>query len=84
MTASESKKSKRLNVMVSESLVEWAASAAESRGISLSALVRNSLEAERERELERQISQAAESLAKMYEEDDELTAFTALDGDEFA
>lgn len=84
MIASESKKSKRLNIMVSQSLVEWAASAAESRGISLSALVRESLEAERERELERQISEAAESLATMYEEDDELTSFTALDGDEFA
>jgi post-segregation antitoxin (ccd killing protein) len=84
MVASESKKSKRLNVMVSQSLVEWAASAAEARGMSLSALVRESLEAEREREFERQISEAAESLSKMYEEDDELTAFTALDRDEFA
>lgn len=84
MVASESKKTKRLNVMVSESLVEWAASTAEARGMSLSALVRESLEAERERALEQQISEAAASLASVYEEDDELTAFTALDGDEFA
>lgn len=83
MVASQSKKTRRLNVMVSESLVEWAESTAESRGISLSALVRKSLKAERERELERQISQAAEALANMYEDDEELTAFTALDGDDF-
>jgi post-segregation antitoxin (ccd killing protein) len=82
--ASESKKTRRLNVMVSESLVEWAASTAESRGMSLSALVRDSLQAEKERSLERQITQAADSLANMYENDHELTAFTALDGDEFA
>lgn len=84
MVGSESKKSKRLNVMVSESLVEWAASTAESRGMSLSALVREALEAERERALEEQIAQAAESLASVYEDDDELTAFTSLDGEEFA
>ena len=84
MAASESKKSRRLNIMVSESLVEWATSTAESRGMSLSALVRESLEAERDRTLDKKISEAAESLADMYENDQELTAFTSLDGDDFA
>ena len=84
MTASESKKSRRLNIMVSESLVEWATSTAESRGMSLSALVRESLEAERDRTLDKKISEAAESLADMYENDQELTTFTSLDGDDFA
>lgn len=84
MVASESKKTRRLNVLISESLVDWAASTAESRGMSLSALVRESLEAEKERTLERRISEAAEALANMYEVDDELTAFTSLDGDDFA
>jgi hypothetical protein len=84
MAASKSKKSRRLNIMVSESLVEWATSTAESRGMSLSALVRESLEAERERTLDQKIAEAAESLADMYENDQELTAFTSLDGDDFA
>lgn len=84
MVASDSKKTKRLNITVSESLVEWAASTAEARGMTLSQLVRESLESERERALEEQISKAAESLASVYKEDDELTAFTALDGDEFS
>lgn len=84
MAASDSKKSRRLNIMVSESLVEWAMSTAESRGMSLSALVRESLEAERERTLDQKIAEAAESLVDMYENDQELTAFTSLDGDDFA
>jgi post-segregation antitoxin (ccd killing protein) len=84
MAPSESKKSRRLNIMVSESLVEWATSTAESRGMSLSALVRESLEAERERTLDHEIAEAAESLAEMYENDQELTAFTSIDGDDFA
>jgi post-segregation antitoxin (ccd killing protein) len=84
MAPSESKKSRRLNIMVSESLVEWATSTAESRGMSLSALVRESLEAEKERTLDQKIAEAAESLAEMYENDQELTAFTSIDGDDFA
>ena len=84
MAASDSSKSKRLNVIMNESLVEWAISAAQSRGISLSALIRYSVEAERERSLEQQILDAAESLAMMYENDEELTAFASLDGDDFA
>lgn len=84
MTGSESSKSRRINVMVSEPLVEWASEAAEERGMSLSALVRQALERERERLLEQEISEAAEELAELYESDDELTAFAALDSEDFA
>lgn len=84
MDVTKEKKNKRLNILVSESLVDWAASAAEARGISLSAFVRQSLEAEKERILESQISSAADLLVDLYENDDELTAFTSLDGDEFS
>jgi hypothetical protein len=83
MEEAKEKKNRRLNILVSESLVEWATNVAESRGLSLSAFVRQSLEAERERILERQISSAAEMLVDVYENDGELTAFTSLDGDEF-
>ncbi|MGD8849283.1 MAG: hypothetical protein PVF18_06140 [Anaerolineales bacterium] len=84
MDVAKEKKNKRLNILVSESLVDWAASTAEARGISLSAFVRQSLEAEKERILESQISSAADLLVDLYENDDELTAFTSLDGDGFS
>lgn len=84
MYETKEKKNKRLNILVSESLVDWATAVAESRGLSLSAFVRQSLEAEKERILENQISSAADMLVDLYENDDELTAFTSLDGDEFA
>jgi hypothetical protein len=84
MDVAKEKKNKRLNILVSESLVDWAVSTAEARGISLSAFVRQSLEAEKERILESQISSAADLLVDLYENDDELTAFTSLDGDGFS
>lgn len=84
MSAYEVKKNRRLNIMISQPLAEWAASAAESRGISMSSLVRESLEAERKRELEKQLTEAADSLSALYEEDADLTALTALDGDDFS
>ncbi len=83
MDVTKEKKTRRLNILVSESLVEWATEAAQFRGISLSALIRQSLEAEKERIRESQISSAAEKLVDLYENDDELTAFTSIDGEEF-
>lgn len=83
MLASEPGNTKRLNVMVSESLVEWATEVAELRGMSLSALVRLALEKERERTRENEIEQAAENLAILYSSDHELTAFTAIDAEDF-
>lgn len=83
MITSESPKTRRLNIMMSESLVEWATAVAERRGMSLSALVRLALEKERERTRENEIAQAAENLASLYRSDHELTAFTAVDGEDF-
>lgn len=83
MMAQDREKSRRVNLMVSEPLVEWASQEADARDMSLSALIRHVLEQERERVLERKLASAAESLEEMYRSDDELTAFTALDGDEF-
>ena len=83
MFAPEPSNARRLNVMVSESLVEWATEVAERRGMSLSALVRLALEKERERTREHEIEQAAENLATLYSSDHELTAFTAVDAEDF-
>ncbi len=77
-------KSHRLNIMISESLVEWAARTAETRGMTVSALVREALERECERSHEEAIAQAAEALAPLYTSDEKLTEFLALDGEDFA
>ena len=82
--APETSKTRRVNIMISETLIEWASRTAEVRGISVSAFVREALEKERERSREQAIAQAAESLAALYRSDEELTAFLALDGDDFA
>ena len=50
----------------------------------MSAFVREAVERECERAQEQALSEAAESLAALYESDRELTAFLALDGEDFA
>jgi post-segregation antitoxin (ccd killing protein) len=77
-------KTRRVNIMISETLIEWASRTAETRGISVSALVREALERERGQSREQAIAEAAESLAALYRSDENLSAFRALDGDDFA
>jgi len=84
MPTSEAPKTRRLNIMISESLIEWASTTAETRGITVSAFVRQALEKECERAQEQAIAQAAEALAPLYSADENLTAFLALDGEDFA
>ena len=84
MLVVDAPKTRRLNIMVSEALIEWASLTAESRGVTVSALVREALERELERTRELTIAQAADRLASLYKSDDDLTAFSALDGEEFA
>ena len=84
MSVVNAPKTRRLNIMVSESLIEWASLTAKSRGVTVSALVREALERELERTREQAIAQAADCLAPLYKSDDELTAFSALDGEDFA
>ena len=84
MCAARTSKTRRVNLMISETLIEWASRTAETRGISVSALIREALEREREQTREQAIAQAAESLAALYRSDENLTAFLALDGDDFA
>ncbi len=84
MLTKEAPKTRRLNIMVSESLIECLSANAEDRGMSMSAFVRQAIERECERSQEQVLTEAAESLASLYESDNELTAFLALDGEEFA
>lgn len=84
MLSNETSKTRRLNIMVSESLIECLAANAEDRGMSMSAFVRQAVERECERTQDQVLAEAAESLASLYESDSELTAFLTLDGEEFA
>lgn len=84
MVSNEAPKTRRLNIMVSESLIECLAANAEDRGMSMSAFVRQAVERECERTKDQILEEAAEALASLYESDSERTAFLALDGEEFA
>jgi metal-responsive CopG/Arc/MetJ family transcriptional regulator len=50
---------------------------------NFSELVRNMLEEQIEQHQKAQLAKAARALLADYEKDEELTAFTALDGDDF-
>ena len=84
MMNNEAPKTRRLNILLSESLGECLSASAEDRGMSMSAFVREAVEKECERTQEQILAEAAESLATLYESDEELTAFMALDGEDFA
>jgi post-segregation antitoxin (ccd killing protein) len=84
MYANETPKTRRLNILVSESLIECLAANAEDRGMTMSAFVRQAVERECERTQDQLLAEAADSLLSLYETDKELTAFSDLDGEEFA
>ncbi|HLC34471.1 MAG TPA: ribbon-helix-helix protein, CopG family [Anaerolineales bacterium] len=79
----EAPKSRRLNILVSESLIESLTATAKSRGLTVSAVVRQAVESECRRSHEEALARVAEALAPLYKTDKELTAFQALDGEEF-
>lgn len=84
MAVRKKDKTRRLNVLVSESFYERLSRVAEKYNLSKSSFVRRAVERELEiREAER-LEHAAAELASLYETDQELTAFTALDGEDFA
>lgn len=84
MLTNEAPKTRRLNILLSESLIECLSASAEDRGMSMSAFVREAVEKECERIQEQILTEAAELLAAFYESDGELTAFSSLDGEDFA
>lgn len=82
--AIDERQAKRLNIMIGEGLLHWAARTAESRGVSVSALVRDALEKERERSREEELDTAAESVASLYRSETKLRDLRDLDGEDFA
>ena len=75
MLASEAPKTRRLNIMVSESLIECLAANVEVRGMSMSAFVRQAVERECERAQEQVLAEVAESLASLAEPREQAQPF---------
>jgi metal-responsive CopG/Arc/MetJ family transcriptional regulator len=76
-------KTQRLNILLSESLLTRIGRVAASRGISKSAFVRLAIEKELEESREQELRKVAEALAPLYKTNEELTAFSALDGEDW-
>ncbi len=77
-------KLKRIQFLISENQKKFLDEIAQSEGVSFSALVRDIFaEYQREKE-EQELADAAQALYDEYNTNEELIAFTALDGDDFA
>lgn len=73
----------RVQVLISEPQKKFLNQTAAKQGLSLSALVRNMVESYRRQLLERELQEAAKSLYSEYQANEELTAFSSLDGEDF-
>ena len=74
----------RVNIMLDEAQRSFLKKIARERGSSMSEVIREMIDETRRHNLARKLAQSAEALAAMYEQDAELTAFTALDGEDVA
>jgi len=83
MLADDAQKTRRLNILVSESLIKCLEASAKERGVTMSAFVREAVIRECEKTQEQMLAEAADSLASLYTADQELTAFSALDGEDY-
>jgi antitoxin component of RelBE/YafQ-DinJ toxin-antitoxin module len=83
MVSESSRKSKRINILINESLNQQLSRAAKSSGITKSAFIRVALEREFARDKQLELECVVHDLARLYEASQELTAFTALDGEDF-
>jgi len=77
------KKDKRIQVLVPTSQHEYLKAASDDQGISISELMRRILDDHMRRKMDARLAAAAEELKSLYQSDEELTAFTALDGESF-
>lgn len=84
MGRQEEEKTHRLNILVSESFDRCLAEAAEKYDTNKSTFVRQAVEREFKRREEEELAQAAGELASLYASDEELTAFTSLDSEDFS
>jgi len=83
MVSESSRKSKRINILINESLNKQLSQAAKCSGVTKSAFVRVALEREFARDKQLELECVVHDLARLYEASQELTAFSALDGEDF-
>jgi AmiR/NasT family two-component response regulator len=76
-------KTKRIQILITEGQKKFLDNLANSEGISLSALIREIVHQHQKDLEEQQLLNAAKSLLSEYKDDEELRAFTALDGEDF-
>ncbi len=72
----------RVNIVLNESQRKYLQRISEERGLSASEIIRDLIEEKKKEEQAARLTQAAEALAIDYRQDEELTAFTALDGED--
>jgi hypothetical protein len=83
MRTASTGRTRRLNIVVSESLAREVLHLAETRGVTLSRFIRDAVEKECDRSRERILADAAEGLAPLYAAGSDLTSFAALDSEDF-
>lgn len=77
-------KSKRVQIILTEPQKIFLDAAAAKQGVSVSALIRNMVDSYKSGLLEQALAESARSLYSIYEKNEDLTAFTTLDGEDFA
>jgi len=77
-------KLKRIQFLIPENQKDFLDSVARHEGVSFSALVREIFAQYQQEMAEQELAEAARSLYEEYETNQELIAFTAIDGDDFA
>ena len=76
-------KLKRIQFLIPENQKTFLDSVAEQTNLSFSALVREIFAEYQKKMIEKELEEAARSLYDEYETNEELVAFTALDGEDF-
>lgn len=77
-------KSTRMQILIGEEQKKFLDQVANEEGKSVSALIREIVDQYRRELEEARLAEAARSLYALYQQDEELTAFTSLDAEEFA
>ncbi len=84
MESAQGLKSVRINILLTKALEEKLTKAAINLGISKAAYVRYALEKTFRLEEKHSLQKAVRELAHLYETDQDLTAFTDLDSEDFS
>ena len=78
----EEEKKARIQLVIGEEQKQYLTSSAKRENLSVSAFIRKLVDEHHQRHKELELEAAARELFAEYQSNDELTAFTSLDGDE--